>query len=282
MSQTVELHAQQVAFWNGEGGARWVEGQARIDAVLAPLADAVVAHAAARPGEVVLDVGCGCGGTTLTLAASVGATGRVTGLDVSVPMIEMARSRATGIANIDWIVADAASYAFAPATVDLLFSRFGVMFFGDPAAAFANLRRALRPTGRLAFVCWRSLQENPWWMVPLRAVTTHVPPPPRPGPEDPGPLSFADPERVTRILTQAGFAPPRLEKFDLDLRLGSTLDEAVEGALSFGPALRLLNDQPDHVRAAVVATLKEALKPHVTPAGVALGGAVWLVGATPV
>ena len=283
MSDPAELHAQQVAFWNGPGGERWVAGQAHMEAMLAPVADALIAHASVRQGETVLDVGCGYGVTALVLAQAVGPKGRVIGLDVSAPMLALARARSEGVANIEWIEADAAIHAFAPASVDLVFSRFGVMFFGDPAAAFANLRRALRPGGRLVFACWRTAEENPWIQVPAKAVFAHVPPPPRPGPEDPGMLSFGDPARVRRILTQAGFGAPRFTKLDLtiDLGGGQGLEDATAQALSIRPVSEVLLDQPDPVRAAAVASVRAALAPYAAGATVGLPGAVWLVDASP-
>ncbi len=278
-----ELHAQQVAFWNGPGGARWVAEQARMEAMLAPVADALVAHAAARPGEIVLDVGCGYGVTVVKLAQAVGPAGRVIGLDVSAPMLELARTRTADVANVEWILADAATHPFAPASVNLVFSRFGVMFFGDPAAAFANLRRALRPGGRLVFACWRAVEENPWIGVPAKAIAAHLPPLPRPGPEEPGMLSFADPARVTRILSQAGFATPRFTKFDLtiDIGGGNGLDDATEQALSMRPVSQALLDQPEAVRAAAAASARTALASYVVGNTVGLPGAVWLVDAVP-
>jgi SAM-dependent methyltransferase len=281
MSLQAEMHAEQIAFWNGPGGERWVADQARMEAMLAPVGEALIAHAAVRPGEIVLDVGCGYGATAMVLARAVGPTGRVIGLDVSAPMLRLARARAVGIANIGWIEADAATYAFEPGSVDLVFSRFGVMFFGDPVAAFANLRRALRPNGRLAFACWRTTEENPWIQVPAQAVFAHVPPPPRPGPEDPGMLSFGDPARVGRILTQAGFGTPRFTKLDLTIDLGGGrgLDDATEQALSMRPASQILLDQPDSVRAAVAASVRAALVPYAAGSTVGLPGAVWLVDA---
>ena len=284
MTNVNELHADQVAFWNGPGAERWVANQTRMDTTLAEVLEIAVAHAAPREGEAVLDVGCGCGATTLALAAKVGPSGRVTGLDVSAPMLDVARSRSAGLANVAWIRADAATHAFDPASADLLFSRFGVMFFGDPAAAFANLRRALRPQGRMVFACWRPFPENPWMRVPLHAAYAHVPPLPKLGPDDPGPFSFADAERVTRILTQAGFAEPRFTKrdFAMDLANGEGLDAAVRQAAGFGPASRAMEDQPEAARTAATDAIRAALTPYVASDGrVALPAAIWLVDSAP-
>jgi SAM-dependent methyltransferase len=278
MSDTGQLHADQIAYWNGPGAEHWVARQAHTDVVLAPVADAAIAHAAPQPGERVLDIGCGCGMTALMLAEIVGRSGRVTGLDVSAAMLDVARRRSAGIDTISWVDADASTYA-APAPCDLLFSKFGVMFFGDPLTAFANLRRSVRPGGRLAFVCWRPISENPWMQVPLHAVYQHVPRLPKPDPEDPGPFSFADPERVTRILTAAGWSAPRFVGLDIDLDIaaGLGLDAAVEQATHVGAASRALREAPEHARSAAVAAVRAALLPYVADNRVALGGAMWLV-----
>jgi SAM-dependent methyltransferase len=283
MDASNEQHERQVAFWNGPGGEMWVGRQDRTEATLAPVADAAIALAAPRAGETVIDIGCGAGATTLALAQAVGPGGHVTGLDVSEPLLEVARRR-DAPANVDWVLADASRHAFTLASVDLLFSRFGVMFFGDPANAFANLRGALRPGGRLVFACWRPFDQNPWMGVPLRAVQTLVPALPRPGPEDPGPFSFADRARVDRILTHAGFAAPRYTPFDMamDIAGGQGVDMAVAQALQVGPARTLLQDQPEDVVAAATAAIRTALLPHVDGGSVRLAGAVWLVDSVPV
>jgi SAM-dependent methyltransferase len=278
MTDTDQLQADQFAYWNGPGAEHWVAQQAHTDLMLAPAADALIAHAAPRPGERVLDLGCGCGSTTLLLAPIVGGTGHVTGLDFSAPMLRVARRRGAGLANVAWAEADASSYT-PTQPFDLLVSRFGVMFFGDPVAAFANLRRTLRPGGRLAFVCWRPIAENPWMQVPLHAAYQHVPRLPKPGPEDPGPFAFADPERVIRILTGAGWSDPRFAKLDLELDIaaGGGLDAAVAQATQIGAASRALRDAPEAARPAAVAAIRAALAPHVDGNRVTLPGAMWLV-----
>ncbi len=281
MKSPDELHRDQVDYWNGIGGAHWVDEQARTDIVLAPVSRAVIGHAGIRAGDAVLDVGCGCGSAALELAGLVGASGRVVGLDVSGPMLARARERAAGLANVEFIQADAATRDFAAPFADVLFSRFGVMFFGDPTAAFANLKRALKPGGRLVFACWRTFDENPWMQVPLYAAYAHVPRLPRPGPEDPGPFAFADPARVTRILTGAGFAAPRFTSVDvaLDIAAGRGLDEAVAQATAIGAASRALQDQPAAARTAATAAIREALAAYLKGDSVTLAGAIWLVDA---
>jgi SAM-dependent methyltransferase len=278
MTDADQLHADQIAYWNGPGGAQWVAQQAHTDVQLSPITQAVLAAADVRPGERILDIGCGCGTTTQLLAD---IAGHVTGLDVSAPMLGWARERGAARTNIDWVLADAATHGFAPASYDVLFSRFGVMFFGDPVAAFANLRTALAPGGRMVFVCWRPFDENPWMRIPLHAAYQHIPRMPRPGPEDPGPFAFADPDRVARILRDAGWAAPTFTPVDvaLDLGAGGGLDRAVEQASNIGAASRALREAPEELRPAAVAAIRAALVPYAKGETVALGGAVWVVRA---
>lgn len=279
--QNDQIHADQIAYWNGPGGARWVAQQAHTDTMLAPVAAAAIAHAAPRPDQRVLDIGCGCGLTTLTLADMLTGGGHVIGLDVSAPMLEVARRRTGERVNITWQLADAATHPFPQDSIDLLFSRFGVMFFGDPVAAFANLRRAVRPGGRLVFACWRDFAENPWMMVPFTAVAPHVPDQPPPVPGAPGPFAFADQARVERILTQAGWSAPRFSNLDvmLDIGGGQGIDAAVAQTAQVGAAARALQGQPDEVVRAAMADVRTALLPHTTENGVMLAGAIWLVTA---
>jgi ubiquinone/menaquinone biosynthesis C-methylase UbiE len=194
-----DQNADQVAYWNGPAGQRWAARQAAQDVVLKPIADLVIDRAKLKPGERVIDVGCGTGATAIAFAQEVAPPGHVLGVDISGPMLERARQSAPKDLPVDFVLADATVYPFEPASFDVLASRFGVMFFADPALSFANMRKALRPSGRLAFACWREPRENPFFMAPLQAAYKHVPKLPQQGPEDPGPFSFADEARVTRI-----------------------------------------------------------------------------------
>ena len=269
-----ELAAEQAAFWNGPGGQGWLAAYGRIERSLADINKDVLALADAKPGERVLDVGCGTGDTTAALAAHAGS---VLGIDISEPLV--AAARAKNIARAAFEVADAATHAFEPAAYDLVFSRFGVMFFGDPVAAFANLRRALKPSGRLAFVCWRTPQENPWGLVPLQAARPFLPPLPRPGPEDPGQYSFGDRARVERILKESGFVGVRLEPLDRPIWMGRDVAEVVANADRFGPMARAFAETPPEQAAKAKAAIAEAVEPHATPEGVRMPGACWLVSA---
>lgn len=275
-----EQNADQIAYWNGPGGQRWAERQAAQDVVLGPVADVLIERARIGSGERIVDVGCGSGATTIAFARKVGQTGRVLGIDVSEPMLTKARETAPTDLPIDWLLADATVYPFEPASFDLLASRFGVMFFADPVLSFANMRKALKPSGRLAFACWREPRENPFFMAPLTAVYKHVPKLPPPGPDDPGPFAFASQGRVTRILSALGFEAIAMEPCDLklDVAVGRGLDAAVDGVLQIGPANRALEGHDD-VRSVARQSVREALMPFVAGEKVLLPGAIWIVTA---
>jgi len=278
---TDERNADEIAYWNGPGGQRWLARQQEQDALLAPVARILLDRAAPCSGEIVLDIGCGCGATSFELARRVAPDGRVLGIDVSAPMLERARQLAPRGLALDFALSDATTYRFEPARADLLFSRFGVMFFADPARSFANLRRGLRSGARGVFSCWRPPRENPWLLLPLQQAYRHVPRLPEIGPEDPGPFSFADERRVRGILGQAGFAQIDLERVDLSLDLadGRGLDAAVDAAVGIGPTSRALDGQPPPLRAAAAASIRAALAQHLVGSTVPLAAALWIVTA---
>lgn len=276
-----EQNADQIAYWNGPSGQRWASRAAVQETLLGPIADVLIEHARPRPGERVIDVGCGSGATTIAFAKAVAPNGLAFGIDVSAPMLSQARVQAPKDLPLEFALADATVYPFEPASFDLLASRFGVMFFADPIASFANLRRALKPSGRLAFVCWREPKENPWMMTPLMAVYQHVPKLPPVGPEEPGPFAFASEERVERILKGAGFVGLAMEPHNLamDIAIGGGLEAAVDGALQIGPASRALQGHPPETHEAAKASLRKTLAPFVRGQSVALQGAIWIVTA---
>ena len=281
MTPAQNFNEDQRARWNGTDGEFWVAHQDRLDRTLAPVIAPLLAFAAPRAGSTVLDVGCGCGATTIELARAVGPSGRVIGIDLSGPMLALAEERLRKFANASCLLGDAAELPLGDLGAELIVSRFGVMFFGDPVAAFTNLRTGLVAAGRLRFACWRPIHENPWLQIPLHAVYEHAPRLPKPEPEEPGPFSFADTERVTRILTAAGFTAPSFTPLDIqmDLAAGGTLEDAVFQSSAMGPAKRALADQPDDIRAAALESIRRALTPYASADGVKLPGAVWLVAA---
>jgi ubiquinone/menaquinone biosynthesis C-methylase UbiE len=277
-----DLNADQIAYWNGPGGQHWTERQQVQDTLLAQVSDILIDRAKPRAGERIVDVGCGCGATTIAFAQRVGPAGHVFGIDISAPMLARARQIAPTELPVDFVLADATVYPFDPASFDLMVSRFGVMFFAEPAASFANMRRALRPSGRLTFACWREPRDNPWLMLPLQAVYQHVPKLPQLGPEDPGPFSFASEQRVRRILSAAGFSRVEMERCDLslDVATGRGLDAALETALEIGPASRALEGQPPDLRAAAANSIREALTPFAKGQTVPLPASIWIVTAS--
>ena len=276
-----DQNADQIAYWNGPGGQHWTDRQQSQDILLAPVADILIDRAKAGAGERIIDAGCGCGATAIAFAQRAGLSGHVCGIDISAPMLARARQMAPAGAPVDFVLADATVYPFELASFDLLVSRFGVMFFAEPAVSFANMRRALRPSGRLIFACWREPRDNPWLMMPLQAVYKHVPKLPQLGPEDPGPFAFASEARVQRILGEAGFQGIAMERCDLvlDVAIGRGLEAAVEGSLDIGPASRALQGHPEDTRAAAANSIREALAPFVKGQTVPLGASIWIVTA---
>lgn len=273
-----DANHDQIAQWNAEAGRNWTAEQERLDKLIAAYGEAALKAAAARAGERVIDVGCGCGETSLVLADAVGGSGRVVGVDVSEPMLARARERGEGIAQLRFELGDA-SRADLGGPYDLLFSRFGVMFFDASADAFSHMRAAMTPGGRLAFVCWRSVMENAWAFLPAGVGRRLIGAPQQAAdPHAPGPFAFADADRVRAILEEAGWKGVRIEAFDAPMPLGADARDAALCTGKVGPLAAMLREAEDK-RAAVMDALTEALKAYETPAGVSLPGATWIVSA---
>lgn len=273
-------NAAQAEYWQGQGGERWSIYKAPHDAMLARLTEKVLDAVCFAPGQRVLDLGCGTGTTTFEIARRIMPTGSVTGIDFSETLLALAREQAAETdLPIAFESADVETHAFTPGSFDVAFSRIGVMFYADPAAAFANIRRALISGGRLAFVCWREVRANTWASVTIGIARRHIELPPRPGPEDPGPYSFRDPDRVRRILTEAGWSAVAIEELDADAYMGADLNEAVANFLAMGPIASLVQAAPDDKRAAIAAELRAALPEYVTEGGVIMRAATWMVTA---
>ncbi len=276
-----------VRYWNSSATAPWVTLQDRLDALLGPAGDAAIREANPKSAEHVLDVGCGCGGSTLEFARLVGKLGHVTGVDISDQMLARARERVVekGFAQVTLAVADAGSFAFEPAGFDHIYSRLGIMFFGAPVAAFDNLRSALKTSGRMTFLCCRTAAENTYISTAVQAARPLLPNDavPIPGPDEPGMFSLANPSRVQDILGRAGFRQIELRRHDERMRLGGP-GEAIEAAnfsLQFGPLTRVLNDLKPAAREALISAVANAYRQIDGPEGIVLQGAFWIVTARP-
>ena len=274
-------NTDQHAAWNGDSGHRWVADAERRDRVLSPIADAVLATADLRSGEAVLDIGCGCGATSLAAATAV-APGEVCGIDLSAPMLEVARTRADdqGVANVTFLLGDAQSHALPTDRFGVAISRFGTMFFADPVAAFTNVATALRPGGRLCLATWQTLTANEWLVVPGAALLRHTDLPAT-STDGPGMFAQSDPGAVTDTLSAAGLTEIQLEPVEVTFTLGSTTDVAVDYLADSGPGRLLLETIPEGTaRDAALADVSDALADHTHDGHIRLGGGIWLITAT--
>lgn len=232
----------QADYWNSAAGREWIIRETALNAALATILERLLQRTDIRPGNSVLDIGCGTGAITLAAAIATGPAGRVTGLDIATQLLDRARQRSdqAGLQNTDFILADAQTYAFAPESYDVILSRFGVMFFADPVAAFANIATSLKPGGRMVFAAWGSAAENPWFSIPSDAAVARLG---RPPPTDlcvPGPLAFQDVERVTKLLKDAGLSNVRGQAEMVGLTPRGNAKDAAEVASRVGPAARIM------------------------------------------
>lgn len=275
-------NAAQQEYWNTVAGPRWVGFAGAVESRVAAVNGLLLARAAPRRGERVLEIGCGTGATTVPLAEAVGAEGHVLGVDLAEPMLAVARQRvaASRLANVSLVLADAQAHRFEPESVDLILSRFGVMFFADPYAAFANIGTAARTGGRLCFACWAPLAENPQWLISYDVVQRRLGPPAPKDPRAPGPMAFSDPDYVRSFLTAAGFADIEIGRERIEI-VGTTPQAEAELAFKMGPAGRLIDEKdPDEAtRSALRREITEALAAHVTNGAVRLPATIFLVSA---
>jgi SAM-dependent methyltransferase len=287
MAGTPTNNAEQIEYWNGEAGKRWAQLDETMAQVLRPVTEALLDHADVSGCKNAMDVGCGGGSQSLMLAQELGPGASVLGVDISEPMLQVARNKAAETdqarADVTFLQADAATHDFGSQDFDLFFSRFGVMFFDDPVGAFTNLRKFLRPQARLAFCCWQSMKDNDWTRIPLQAALQHLPPPERPDPHAPGQFAFADPRRVRDILQSSGFSDVAIESFNREIRFGeaATLSASVRQLAKIGPISRLLADQQSDVMERVFTSMEEVLAPYYREGALHLPGAIWFVTAVP-
>ncbi len=270
-----------IEYWNGEAGQKWVDQSNRLDTMLAPFANKVLDAAAIQSGERALDVGCGAG--ILTLGAterSGGETGSL-GVDVSAPLLDLARKRATEAGSpATFERADASTFTVED-KLDLMISRFGVMFFEEPDTAFANIRAQIRPGGRMAFMCWQALPMNDWAFAPFQAALPLLKQaPPTPDPTAPGPFAFADKDRVAGLMADAGWRDVSIEPFTTQMTLpGGDVETSARFMLQLGPLSRLIAEQdldPQAILSAVIDRLSSSVQ---ADGQVAMASACWLVRA---
>jgi SAM-dependent methyltransferase len=274
-----EPNQAQSRLWNARAGEAWVEQQAMLDGLFQPFERLLAEAVADGGGREVLDVGCGTGATTLAVARSLEGRGRCTGLDLSVPMIEMARRRAgaAGVENSQFIAADAQRYGFEPGRFDALISRFGVMFFDDPVAAFANLGRAARPDAGLTLIAWRGAEENPFMTTAERAAAPLLPELAPRDPTGPGQFAFADAERVGSILAASGWRDIDIQPLDVACTLSA--DDLEVYVTRMGPVALLLPDLDAPRRSAVAAAVRRAFDVYMSAGAARFTAACWRVQA---
>jgi SAM-dependent methyltransferase len=278
----MSVNQQQAEHWNGAESSHWVEHADRYDRQLAPFADALLEQVQSSDVDRVLDIGCGCGVTTITVAQHAL---RATGVDLSRPMLNVARQRAAdaGRTNVDFVVADAQTHHFEAGSFDIVISRFGVMFFDDPVAAFTNVRRSLAVGGRVAFVSWQGLEANEWLLVPGLAAAQHVALPDLAGDGGPGMFSLSKPDSISELLARAGFRNVQIDPLGPTITLGGggTVDESLDYLLGTGIARALLDSAEPEARIRAIDAVRAALTEHYEPGiGVRLGTGAWLTTAT--
>jgi SAM-dependent methyltransferase len=270
-------------YWNQVAGPRWVARAGLQEARNIEVAHLLQREAAPQPGERVLDIGCGTGATAIPFAQAVAPGGQVTGVDISEPMLGQAKENIAkaGVSNISLVQADAQAHRFPADSFDLLISRFGVMFFADPVAAFTNLFAGLRKGGRLCMAVWASMAENAHWKIPFDIAVKHLGAPAPADPRAPGPMAFRHPDYLRDILAKAGFAEIDIAPQGFRI-IGLTAKGEAEHAAMFGPAWRLMEEKqaPDTVRQAIVAETEAAYSPYLTRAGMRLPGTVLIAKAT--
>lgn len=271
-------NAEQIEHWDGPGGENWAEMSDHYDRLNRAFGERIVERLAPQPGERVLDVGCGNGALCLAIAPVADS---VVGLDISGPMLERAAARAAaaGLTNVTFEKGDAQVHSLPDSSFDAAVSRFGVMFFEDPVAAFANIGRMLRPGGRLVFSCWQQMFENEWITVPAGAALAHVPMPQLGEPGAPGPFALADADKVRSVLTEAGFSDVALEDVRSPMHFGDSADDALAFLQRTEMASTLMKDADEETVARAWAAVREALVPYDSFEGVRLNGAAWLVTA---
>ena len=276
-----EINQDQKEFWNNEKGKIWVALEKKIDAMLSPLGDEALKSLAPENGENIIDIGCGTATTSLKIADLVGDKGSVTGVDISKPILECARQKAkeNSVSNIEFILADAQNHKYLVNSYDAIFSRFGVMFFEDPVAAFANLIKGLKSGGRLAFICWAEPSVNDWIETSTNVASRFLELPPKAAPREPGPFAFEDPVYLRKILSDAGWKKITIENYCTTNLVGKTIEEAADFLSRMGPMSIPFENAEETVKIKVIDALKDCFSNYLTETGVEMNFNSWIVTA---
>jgi SAM-dependent methyltransferase len=280
MNVSRQINEEQVTVWNGIAGRAWIELQPLLDEVFKPFETLLARTVAAKSARRVLDVGCGTGGTTLAAARLLGVNGHCTGVDISKPMIAVARDRAAREGSTtSFIDADAQTCSFEPASFDMIISRFGVMFFDDSVSAFTNLRRAATDDAELCLLVWHSPAENPFMTTAERAAAPLLPNIPPRKPDEPGQFAFADSGRVTRLLKESGWDEIDIQPIDVLCTFPEK--ELMRYFTQLGPLGRVLHEVDEETNAQIIAKVRAAFEPYVDGDEVRFNAACWKIGARP-
>ncbi len=270
-------NAQQIQLWNQSSGEVWREFQPVLDVMLGPIADILAQQAEAHGGASVLDVGCGAGALTLQMAQRLGPYAQALGVDISASLLAAARSRPHPPGSLaGFLQADAQTYPFEEGAFDTVVSRFGVMFFDDPVAAFANIRRACRPDASLTFMAWRGLRENPFYALAQDVAAAYVALP-EPAPDAPGQFAFADPDRIRSILAASGWRSAEVRAVDTPTELPEAHLQAF--LTRMGPLGRVFPGLDQAAQEALAEALRSAAQPFVADGAARFQSACWLVTA---
>lgn len=272
---------KQITYWNEVAGPKWVKITHEMDARFSAITAALLASAKPHPGEKILDIGCGTGSVAALFAEATGVSGNVTGIDISEPMLDVARAAHQSRENLDFLKADAQIFNFKTEYYDLLISRFGVMFFEDPAAAFKNFLASLSKNGRLCFICWAPLADNPHWMIPFNIVAARLGKPEERPAHAPGPMAFADATYTASILSQAGFRDIKIVPIPLMI-IGKSLGDETRIASVLGPAGALLDEKKadETTKQELSAVISSALGDFETTEGMKMPATVYVVTAS--
>ena len=281
-AEPIDANAAQRRYWNTVAGPRWVAAPGFRERRNQESTALLLARLDLRGGESVLEIGCGTGALTVPLAEAVGGHGRVVAVDISEPMLGAARQRVrdSGLGNITLLLGDAQVFELEPAAFDLATSRMGVMFFGDPEAAFRNIGKALKPGGRLVFACWAPLAENRHWLIAYDVALRHLGPPGPAPTQEPGPLAFADPDYIRQFLSAAGFVEIAVERAHPTV-LGGTPEEEAHHAMMMGPTARLVEEKKpaEAMRQTIAREIEAAFAAEASRGPLRMPATIFLVAA---